>query len=496
MATRQTAAAAARAAQQLAQGQAKELRQAYAEHPLAAAGQQTAINEEFAVAEQQTAINAEFVLAMQQLDSLCADKEKKAWEALKAAQENARLSKTLEAELAALSDRLQKAQQAQLQTDDELRALALENASNSAAIEALRAQNVPQNAAEAEKKLKQLSEQTQQLSAQYQADAGKVQQYEERQNSLSAALTERTRALQEAQDSKHKAQQKLAELLKKEGFESAGQAAEMRKTEQELGREGEIIAEAQQAVQKLTGQIKTLTDAIGEAKTQDEKALRLERGQLAEQRDAQEAKARLLHARRESNRQALAAIQKTDEQTGRLRRRAEQTELLYRTAAGTLKGTARVSLEQYVQTAYFEQAIEAANLRFYEMSGGQFELRRRQDEGALELDVLNNYTGRQKPVGSLSGGQSFMAALALALGFSDVVQSYAGGVEIDTLFIDEGFGSLDDDTLEKALETLNRLSGSGRLIGVVSHVAQLKERIDRQIIVHKTPKGSSLELRK
>ena len=123
------------------------------------------------------------------------------------------------------------------------------------------------------------------------------------------------------------------------------------------------------------------------------------------------------------------------------------------------------------------------------MTNGRFELMRREDpsdlraQTGLEIDVRDHYTGRVRTVKSLSGGESFKASLSMALGLSDVIQSHAGGVEINTLFIDEGFGALDAESLEQAIQTLVGLASGNRLVGIISHVSELKERIDRQIVV-------------
>ena len=131
------------------------------------------------------------------------------------------------------------------------------------------------------------------------------------------------------------------------------------------------------------------------------------------------------------------------------------------------------------------------------MSGNQYELKRRKvaenlrSQSGLELDVLDHYNGTERSVKSLSGGESFMASLSLALGLSDEIQSSAGGIRLDTMFVDEGFGSLDEDSLRLAIRTLLDLSENNRLVGIISHVSELKERIDKQIVVTKEKTGGS-----
>jgi exonuclease SbcC len=161
----------------------------------------------------------------------------------------------------------------------------------------------------------------------------------------------------------------------------------------------------------------------------------------------------------------------------------------------------KLDFETYAQTAYFEHVLRAANLRLKVMSQNRYTLLRKtnsdnkQHKTGLELEALDSYTGKARSANSLSGGESFMAALSLALGLSDMVQRSAGGVRLDAMFIDEGFGSLDTDTLELAVQTLTNMAGGSRVIGIISHVAELRERIDKQIWVEKTPAGSRIKVR-
>ena len=166
------------------------------------------------------------------------------------------------------------------------------------------------------------------------------------------------------------------------------------------------------------------------------------------------------------------------------------------TANGALTGQERFRLETYIQTTYFSRVLYRANLRLRVMSGGQYDLLRRTEGGlrgqsGLDLDVVDHWNGTTRGVETLSGGESFLASLALALGLADEIQSSAGGVQLDTMFVDEGFGSLDDEALQKAMKALSQLGEGRRLVGIISHVAGLKERIDRQIIVKKSRSGGS-----
>ena len=183
----------------------------------------------------------------------------------------------------------------------------------------------------------------------------------------------------------------------------------------------------------------------------------------------------------------------------------QQEYLLYsnlsKTANGELAGKQKLAFEQYVQASYFNRILVEANKRLRIMTNSRYELMRREDaadlrsQTGLEIDVMDHYTGRIRSVKSLSGGESFKASLSLALGLSDVIQSFAGGVEIDTLFIDEGFGALDTESLDQAIQTLVGLAAGNRLVGIISHVNELKERIDRQVVIRKSHSGSELLLK-
>ena len=172
---------------------------------------------------------------------------------------------------------------------------------------------------------------------------------------------------------------------------------------------------------------------------------------------------------------------------------------LSKTANGELTGKEKIAFEQFVQGFYFQKILQAANLRLKDMTEGRYLLLHAQkaankrSQAGLEVEVLDHYTGKSRSVRSLSGGEAFKASLCLALGLSDVIQAHAGGVRMDAMFIDEGFGSLDDHSREQAVEVLQKLSYGNRLVGIISHVSELKETIDKKIIVKKGSAGSTVE---
>ncbi len=205
-----------------------------------------------------------------------------------------------------------------------------------------------------------------------------------------------------------------------------------------------------------------------------------------------------LNSKYVSNNETLGNLNQNSEDLIKQTESYVTLEELYKTASGTLSGKRRIEFEQYVQAAYFDMILIEANKRLVKMTGNRYELVRKENASrisekiGLDLEVIDNYTGKRRDVKSLSGGESFKAALSLSLGVSDVIQSYSGGVVVDTLFIDEGFGSLDTESREQAINTLNLLTDNNKLIGIISHVTELKERIDKKIIIEKTSSGSEI----
>lgn len=176
--------------------------------------------------------------------------------------------------------------------------------------------------------------------------------------------------------------------------------------------------------------------------------------------------------------------------------------LLSDAASGNMPGQSKMTFEAYMQAFYFTEIIGKANLWLTRLSGGRFLLHRKEEpsdkrsQSGLELEVLDKYTGKYRNVRTLSGGESFMASLSMALGLSDTVQANTGGITLETMFIDEGFGTLDEETLSQAIDILEALAGSSRMVGIISHVEELKNRIPRQIrVIRAAPgRGSEIEI--
>ena len=223
---------------------------------------------------------------------------------------------------------------------------------------------------------------------------------------------------------------------------------------------------------------------------------RLRQSEARERLTGLEQEKSRLHHRLETNRMARERISEQKASMEEIQKEWTWVKALSDTAAGEVGGKEKITLETYAQMAYFERIIARANTRFMVMSGGQYELKRCTEEdnrgkNGLGLNVIDHYNGTERSVKTLSGGESFQASLSLALGLSDEIQSAAGGIRLDTLFVDEGFGSLDEDTLNLAMKSLGDLAEGRRLVGIISHVGELKERIQHQIVVVKDKTGGS-----
>ena len=260
----------------------------------------------------------------------------------------------------------------------------------------------------------------------------------------------------------------------------------------------QTVAAAEATVEALTAQ---QTAAQKELPARSAEELTAQQTELTAARETLRSREKQLSAQLLPNRKTAAQYRAAAEARQTLESRWQWVSALAATAGGTLTSKQKIKLEAYIQMNYLDRILRYANTRLMQMTAGQYELERigaenQRSQSGLDLGVIDHYNGTRRSVKTLSGGESFKASLALALGLSDEVQSSAGGIRLDTLFLDEGFGSLDEESLELAIRVLSGLTEGDRLVGIISHVGALKDRIDRQVVVHKARTGgSTVELR-
>ena len=255
----------------------------------------------------------------------------------------------------------------------------------------------------------------------------------------------------------------------------------------------QAVAAAEAAVEALTAQ---QTAAQKELPARSAEELTAQQTALTAARETLRSREKQLSAQLLPNRKTAAQYRAAAEARQALESRWQWVSALAATAGGTLTSKQKIRLEAYIQMNYLDRILRYANTRLMQMTAGQYELERigaenQRSQSGLDLGVIDHYNGTRRSVKTLSGGESFKASLALALGLSDEVQSSAGGIRLDTLFLDEGFGSLDEESLELAIRVLSGLTEGDRLVGIISHVGALKDRIDRQVVVHKARTGGS-----
>lgn len=323
--------------------------------------------------------------------------------------------------------------------------------------------------------------------------------------SMEAAIVEADKALTALSERISASADHLERLAGELKFESKDSAeAAVRELEMRRAKWQKALEDARSAYQKtkseadtLRGQIDGFQKQLSRAPVIDMAAQKAEQTALLEQKRTVSAALTALASRLQTNQSALQNIRTQSGGLAQTERKWAWVKALSNTANGNLSGKEKIMLETYVQMTYFDRIIARANTRFMVMSGGQYELKRRieaennRSQSGLELDVLDHYNGTERSVKTLSGGESFMASLSLALGLSDEIQSSAGGIRLDSMFVDEGFGSLDEESLQQAMKALAGLTEGNRLVGIISHVTELKEKIDKQIVVTKEKSGGS-----
>ena len=318
------------------------------------------------------------------------------------------------------------------------------------------------------------------------------------------ALTDFSQKLTIAQTELSGLQAQLEELKQKMKFASKNEVQqEIEEATQRIERHEKVLKDNTEKFQEIETRIAKNEGVVNALSQQiipdlsldiEQEKLKLEQAKNAKI-EKQEQKEKV-SARLQNNSAVLQNVDKKRAEAQAAEAKLTWLQTLSNTANGKLQGRDKISLETFVQMTYFEKIIRHANKRLEQMSGGQYRLVRARTEGGnaqvgLDLNVHDTYSGKERSVKTLSGGESFMAALSLALGLSDEIQVSAGGVQIDTTFVDEGFGSLDDEALQLALRTLQGLAQNNHLIGIISHVNALKN-IEKKIVVTKTATQGSV----
>jgi len=315
-------------------------------------------------------------------------------------------------------------------------------------------------------------------------------------------LAAQIKATETMENAKKQKQETAADLHFSGYREAAEKEQSIRKTvkekQEKFVKVDKAYQEKSRAVSSMEGTIEGLQKAIKTAEKFNLEELLERQRILVGERNILDEKMKEIHTRKKTNESIQENIGRNAGELSEKEKKYAWVNALSATANGTLAAKDKISLETYVQMTYFDRIITRANLRFMKMSDGQYELERvreahnKRSQSGLELCVIDHYNGTRRSVKSLSGGESFMASLSLALGLSDEVQESAGGIQIDTMFVDEGFGSLDTEkTLPLAYRALVGITEGQKLVGIISHVSELKEKIDKQIVVTKDTTGRS-----
>lgn len=264
----------------------------------------------------------------------------------------------------------------------------------------------------------------------------------------------------------------------------------LEQAQNEENEQAKTIVRLHSILDQQKAQYEQLPEIDPESENETLRALHSQKEETETQRDQ-------ANVRISTNGTILENISRKSKQLIELEENYTWVKALSNTANGSLAGKEKIMLETYIQMTFFDKIIARANTRLMVMSDGQYELKRRREAGnnktqsGLDLNVIDHYNGTERSVRTLSGGESFKASLSLALGLSDEIQSSAGGIRLDTMFVDEGFGSLDEESLEQAMKALSNLTDGNRLVGIISHVGELKTRIEKQILVTKEKSGGS-----
>jgi exonuclease SbcC len=334
-----------------------------------------------------------------------------------------------------------------------------------------------------------------------------VKQLEEAQKRLQVVNEKLASETARLQDAKKRYADKQQELetergifvakLSEQGFEKYGLYAASKKSEREIQNLQDEIRSYREELRSVSDRLKELTELLADVKTPDVEGIKLELATFSAEIDRLTQERTDLYVKKRDNEEIYQRVERLNNEVKALEERFSIIGDLSDISRG--QNHLRITFERYVLAAFLDDILHEANVRLRKMTSGRYLLQRKTDrskgnaQSGLELLVFDQYTGQERHVKTLSGGESFKASLSLALGLADVVQNYAGGVSLETMFIDEGFGTLDPESLDQAIEALMDIQSSGRLVGIISHVPELKERIDVRLEVIAGQTGSRTE---
>lgn len=325
----------------------------------------------------------------------------------------------------------------------------------------------------------------------------RLQAVKEKQAAEAARLKDAEKRYLSKEDELKTEKELFVAKLAEQGFKNYGEYHSSKKTEGEIRTIEGQIRSYREELRSVSDRFKELTDLLKDVKTPDVDGLKALLENLAIEIEVLTNQRTDLFVKKRDNVEIYNNVERINEQMKVLEERYKLIGHLHEIAKG--QNTYRITFERYVLAAFLDDILREANVRLRKMTAGRFELLRKTDrskgnvQSGLELLVFDQYTGQERHVKTLSGGESFKASLSLALGLADVVQNYAGGVSLETMFIDEGFGTLDPESLDQAIEALMDIQSSGRLVGIISHVPELKERIDIRLEVIAGQTGSRTE---
>lgn len=344
-------------------------------------------------------------------------------------------------------------------------------------------------------KLKEREDRVKQLKAEYEKAEREWQEIKE----LLAQENSTVKTLENQKILKEKEWETEREIFKtklfEEGFKSYREFIEAKRTDMQISILEQEVKDYFAFVRSVTDQYELLYESLKGRKMPNLEELKEAAQQIRHEIEKLNNDYTTLFVKKRTNEE----IHRNIEEINRSLKSLEEKYKLIGELADIAKGKnpLRITFERYVLASFLDEILYEANIRLRKMTSGRYELRRKKDrakgnvQSGLELLVFDQYTGQERHVKTLSGGESFKAALSLALGLADVVQSYAGGISLETMFIDEGFGTLDPESLDQAIETLIDIQSSGRLVGIISHVPELRERIDGRLEVIGTQTGST-----